>query len=63
MSIVDFCSHLLVKFSDHEWEAAELFSRTPSSKRKEETSSLMSVEDQGSSTKKAEDDASESGTA
>ncbi|XP_033142705.1 replication factor A protein 1-like [Brassica rapa] len=42
----------IVKFSDHEWEAAEEFSRTPSSRRREETSSLMSVEDQGSSTKK-----------
>ncbi|XP_033129379.1 uncharacterized protein LOC103854407 [Brassica rapa] len=42
----------IVKFSDHEWEAAEEFSRTPSSKRREETSCLMSVEDQGSSTKK-----------
>lgn len=47
-----FLQSPIVKFSDHEWEAAEEFSRTPSSKRREETSSLMSVEDQGSSTKK-----------
>ncbi|KAH0852140.1 hypothetical protein HID58_094186 [Brassica napus] len=50
--ILDSRSSPIVKFSDHEWEAAEEFSRTPSSKRREETSCLMSVEDQGSSTKK-----------
>ncbi|KAH0852141.1 hypothetical protein HID58_094187 [Brassica napus] len=42
--ILDSRSSPIVKFSDHEWEAAEEFSRTPSSKRREEL--------RGSSTKK-----------
>lgn len=41
----------MVMYSDHDMEAYETFSTTPSSKRKGESSSPLSIADQNSSTK------------